>query len=136
MTTPRYINITETAKIVRAELKAAFPRAGFSVRASKYSMGCHLEIVWVDGPTREEVAAIADKFYGTGFDGMTDSTTSKRARSPRPRGVSQQGAWRGLSRAPRLPQRFPKGRTPHRGDGRLPLAHRGGGAAFRRGRRP
>ena len=73
--TARWINTVETAKIIRAALKQAFPRGKFSVRSSQYSIGSHVSIGWIDGPTAKAVEAITDKFYGTGFDGMTDSTT-------------------------------------------------------------
>lgn len=72
----RYINITETAKIIRSELQAAFPGISFSVRCSQYSMGCHIIVRWTNGPTARAVEKITDSRYGTGFDGMTDSTTS------------------------------------------------------------
>lgn len=73
--TREYISITDTAKIVRAELKRAFPTVKFSVRCNQYSMGCHLSVCWVDGPNEDSVREIADRYYGTGFDSMTDSTT-------------------------------------------------------------
>jgi len=73
--TREYISITDTAKILRGELKRAFPAVKFSVRCNQYSMGCHLSIRWTDGPNEDSVRAIADRRYGTGFDGMTDSTT-------------------------------------------------------------
>jgi hypothetical protein len=72
----KYIGITETAKIIRAELKAAFPCVRFSVRAKRYSMGSHIDVSWTNGPNTRSVEAITDRFYGTGFDGMTDSSTS------------------------------------------------------------
>jgi hypothetical protein len=34
-----YISVTDTAKIVRQELKKHFPGVVFSVRSSSYSMG-------------------------------------------------------------------------------------------------
>jgi hypothetical protein len=34
-----YISVTETAKILRGELKKHFPGVVFSVRSSSYSMG-------------------------------------------------------------------------------------------------
>ncbi len=69
------IAITDVAKIIRKELKSAFPTVKFSVRVSTYSMGCHINIGYTDGPPSKAVEAITDQFYGTGFDGMTDSTT-------------------------------------------------------------
>ncbi len=69
------IDINETAKIIRKELKAAFPDIAFSVRCKKYSMGCHIDVDYHDGPPTRAIEAITDQYYGTGFDGMTDSTT-------------------------------------------------------------
>jgi hypothetical protein len=74
--TRRYINITETARTIRSELKAAFPAVKFSVRSQIYSMGSHITVRWSNGPTITAVERITDRRYGTGFDGMTDSTTS------------------------------------------------------------
>lgn len=71
----RYIDIAEVAKIIRSELRAAFPATKFSVRSSRYSMGCNITVSWTNGPTTKAVETITDRFYGTGFDGMTDSTT-------------------------------------------------------------
>ena len=39
-------------------------------------MGCSIDIDWTDGPTKEEVSAITNKYeYGT-FDSMTDCAGS------------------------------------------------------------
>jgi hypothetical protein len=75
MASRKYIDIAEVAKIIRAELKRAFPATKFSVRIERYSMGCHASVRWTDGPAVKAVEEITDRFYGTGFDGMTDSTT-------------------------------------------------------------
>lgn len=72
---PRRFSITETAKIIRAELKKAFPETKFSVRSSVYSMGCNVNVGYLDGPPTEAVESITDSFCGTGFDSMNDSTT-------------------------------------------------------------
>ena len=71
----RYIDIAEVAKIIRGELKREFPKCKFSVRSERYSMGTHISVSWSDGPTVKEVESITDNYYGTGFDGMTDSST-------------------------------------------------------------
>ncbi len=71
----RSIDLKETAKIIRAALKAAFPETKFSVRCQFYSCGQHIEVSYTDGPPAKAVEAITNQFYGTGFDGMTDSTT-------------------------------------------------------------
>ena len=40
--------------------------------STSYSMGCSITVEWKDGPTREAVESIIDKYeYGT-FDSMTD----------------------------------------------------------------
>jgi len=71
----RYINIVDTAKLIRAALKDTFPGVKFAVRASKYSMGSNIDVSWTDGPSTRAVEAITDQYYGTGFDSMTDCTT-------------------------------------------------------------
>lgn len=72
---PKQFNITETAKIIRAELKKTFPDTKFSVRTQRYSMGSHVNVGYTDGPPVHAVEAVTNRFYGRGFDGMTDSTT-------------------------------------------------------------
>jgi Large polyvalent protein associated domain 29 len=74
-TPPRDVDIAEVGRIVRAQLKAAFPGVKFSVRSKRYSMGSHITVYWTDGPSTKRVEAITDQFYGTGFDAMTDSRT-------------------------------------------------------------
>lgn len=69
-----HYSITEVAKLIRAELKKAFPDTKFSVRSQSYSMGCHINISYTDGPPAKAVEAITDKFCGKTFDGMDDST--------------------------------------------------------------
>ena len=71
----RYVDIKETAALIRYELKQAFPKTQFSVRLQRYSMGSHITVRWTDGPSVRQVEAITDQRYGTGFDSMTDSTT-------------------------------------------------------------
>lgn len=62
---------------IRAELKKVFPGVKFSVRSDSFSMGNSIDIGWTDGPTRQEVEAITDKYeYGT-FDSMTDCSGYK-----------------------------------------------------------
>lgn len=70
----RWLSCAETAKLVRASLKEAFPEIKFSVRSSTYSMGASIRIGWTMGPTTEQVDAIVKRFAGSDFDGMTDST--------------------------------------------------------------
>ena len=62
----------ETAQLVRAALKAAFPGVKFSVRSSVYSGGASVDVNWTDGPTAKEVERVAHRFAGATFDGMID----------------------------------------------------------------
>lgn len=68
----KYIAVTETAKLIRAALKEAFPEIKFSVKSRKYSGGSSITVRWNDGPTESQVDAIAEAFQGGYFDGMTD----------------------------------------------------------------
>lgn len=67
-----YISAVATAKLIRKALKsfkADYPEVKFSVNKEG-------RIQWVDGPTQNEVKAIAGKFHGATFDGMQDLETS------------------------------------------------------------
>tara|TARA_R110000868_G_scaffold350752_1_gene612089 strand:+ start:16225 stop:16770 length:546 start_codon:yes stop_codon:yes gene_type:complete len=68
----RYINVVETAKMIRTALKESFPGVKFSVKSSSYSMGASININYVDGPTNAQVKAVISVFEGSYFDGMTD----------------------------------------------------------------
>ena len=63
---------TETASLIRQELKAAFPSVKFSVRSKSYSGGSSINVSWTDGPTSQEVDRVAGSFAGASFDGMID----------------------------------------------------------------
>lgn len=63
---------TETASLIRQELKAAFPSVKFSVRSKSYSGGSSINVSWTDGPTGQEVDRVAGQFAGATFDGMID----------------------------------------------------------------
>lgn len=67
-----YLSCADTAKLIRAKLKATFPGVKFSVRSSVYSGGASIDIKWTDGPTEKLVDAYVAPFAGAGFDGMTD----------------------------------------------------------------
>lgn len=72
MSNREYLSCAETAKLIRAALKESFPGVKFSVRSSVYSGGASININYVDGPTYEQVKAVAGMFEGSYFDGMTD----------------------------------------------------------------
>lgn len=73
MTSPLYITPTDTAKLLRKALKAAFPETRFSVRTDKYAGGSSIDVTYTDGPTKADVEKVADIYAGATFDGMTDS---------------------------------------------------------------
>ena len=68
----RYISVVETARMIRAALKEAFPGVRFTVRSSSYSGGASINVGYTDGPTTAQVRAITGNFEGSYFDGMTD----------------------------------------------------------------
>lgn len=74
-----HISTTDTAKCIRATLKAKFPRTKFSVRSKIYSGGSSIDISWTDGPTAKLVDAYVQPFAGGGFDGMIDMKYSSES---------------------------------------------------------
>lgn len=72
MSNREYLSCADTAKLIRAALKESFPGVKFSVRSSVYSGGASININYVDGPSYEQVKAVAGMFEGSYFDGMTD----------------------------------------------------------------
>ncbi len=69
---PRYVSVTDTAKEIRAALKAAFPGVKFSVRSDKYAGGASIRVYYTDGPALRAVEDVAKQFAGATFDGMID----------------------------------------------------------------
>ena len=67
-----YVSAADTAKILRKQLKPAFPDVRFSVRSKTYAGGASINVNWVDGPTEDEVNAVVKPYEGGGFDGMID----------------------------------------------------------------
>lgn len=74
--TARYISVADTAKLIRAAIKVAFPGVKFAVRSKSYSGGASISINWTDGPTTKEVEAVTGRFAGATFDGMVDLKTN------------------------------------------------------------
>lgn len=72
-----YISTTETAKLIRKELKKNFPGIKFSVRSSQYAGGSSIDVSWIDGPNEPVVSSIVKRFEGASFDSMTDSKSYK-----------------------------------------------------------
>jgi hypothetical protein len=69
---PEYVDPTESARLIRPRLKAAFPGVTFRVRTSKYAGGSSIRVDWTDGPTTKQVDAIVSAYKGGGFDGSID----------------------------------------------------------------
>lgn len=64
----------QAAKLIRSELKKAFPGIKFSVTTETYSMGNSIYISYdKEKLTRIQIESIADKYKAGSFDGMTDS---------------------------------------------------------------
>lgn len=68
----RRLSTAETAKLVRAALKAHFPDVKFSVRSDNYSMGSSVHVSWTDGPADSVVEKVTNPYRGADFDGMQD----------------------------------------------------------------
>lgn len=62
----------QAAKLMRAELKKAFPNVTFSVRSNNYAGGDSVYVRWTDGPVRDAVSEITGKYQYGHFDGMID----------------------------------------------------------------
>lgn len=73
------LGVADTAKLVRAALKDAFPSVKFSVRSDSYSGGASIDIRWVDGPTSAEVEKISRAYEGADFDGTIDLKSYRTA---------------------------------------------------------
>lgn len=70
----QYVMAKDIAKLVRADLKAAFPEIKFSVRSDRcIRVSYDAEVLSAD------VRAVVCKYEGEGFDGMQDLRYSKGA---------------------------------------------------------
>jgi hypothetical protein len=72
-------SLVAAAKNIRAELKLAFPETKFSVRSRRFAGGDSIDVSWIDGPTRDQVESIIDKYSAGTFDGMTDCYSYERS---------------------------------------------------------
>lgn len=63
-----YLTTAETTALIRKALKEAFPAVKFTVRKS----GNSVNVGWADGPSNDQVDAVAGHFSGAYFDGMID----------------------------------------------------------------
>jgi len=62
----------EAAKLIRKDLKEAFPSMKFKVTSESFSMGDSVNVRWMNGPTSKEVDKIIRKYQYGHFNGMED----------------------------------------------------------------
>lgn len=74
-----YIGVTETAKLIRAALKKAFPGVGFSIKSNRCSMGTSITVRFSGDTSTRDVEKITDAYNRTGFDGMIDGSYARYA---------------------------------------------------------
>ena len=78
--TDTYLDVAQTAKLLRTELRTSFPGVRFSVRSNRYAGGSSVDVTFDDVHTdTQKVREVADRFQGVDFDGMTDSTVFRPA---------------------------------------------------------
>lgn len=65
------ITMTEIGAMLRRSLKEAFPDVTFSVRMSR-GRSNSFDVSWTDGPSIDQVDAVAEVYAGSYFDGMQD----------------------------------------------------------------
>lgn len=85
MTTTRQLSThAHAAKLIRQELKKAFPAIAFRVRARSFSGGDAIDIEWSNGPTVETLAKITNKYQYGHFNGMEDIYENTNSRNDIP----------------------------------------------------
>lgn len=89
----RYLTCAETAKLVRAALRRAFPGVRFSVRSDTYAGGASIDVAWTDGPTPAAVERVARRFEGASFDGQIDLKSYHESLLAGPDGTVEQVAY-------------------------------------------
>lgn len=62
----------ETAKMIRKELKQAFPLTRFSVKSDSFAGGNSVDVSWDNGPVTDAVRSIVDKYQYGHFNAMED----------------------------------------------------------------
>jgi hypothetical protein len=72
-----WLSAPEVAKLIRKDLKAAFPGVKFTVRSDRFAGGSSVDVGWTDGPLAKAVDEVVDRYKAQGFDGSTDSTTNR-----------------------------------------------------------
>lgn len=72
------------AKLIKQDLKKAFPDIKFRVVSKAYSMGNAVSAYWIDGPESKEVRLIIDKYQYGYFNGMEDIYENTNSRDDIP----------------------------------------------------
>ena len=72
-----YISTTDTAKLIRSALKAAFPGVKFSVNSDKYAGGSSIRVKYTDGPELAKVEVVAKEFVGSVRDHDADCNITR-----------------------------------------------------------
>lgn len=62
----------QCAKLIRQELKTAFPDIKFRVHSENYSGGDAVNIYWTDGPLHDSIDAIVSKYQYGNFNSSID----------------------------------------------------------------
>jgi hypothetical protein len=68
------LTAAEAAKLIRGDLKKAFPETKFTVRCRNYAGGSSVDVSYTDGPPSAIVTPIAEQYGKRGHDGSDDST--------------------------------------------------------------
>lgn len=67
------VDVAIKSKILKAELKAKFPKIPFNVRTSRYSGGSSINVNWKDAVSPDKINPIVKKYsFDKGSDSMTD----------------------------------------------------------------
>ena len=73
-----HLTCADTAKALRAALRAEFPGCKFRVTSQTYAGGASIRVTWTDGPSRSRVVALADRFAGADFNAIEDIKEYRR----------------------------------------------------------
>lgn len=75
-----WLDAPQVAKLIRADLKVAFPAVKFSVKSSRYSMGSSVSVQWTDGPNVKQVEWVMSTYDFRYYDSHTDYHGTSEAR--------------------------------------------------------
>lgn len=72
------------ANLIKKELKLAFPKIKFEVKSKSFSGGTDINVNYENGPTRQKIYDIVNKYVYGEFNSMDDSYNHKKERSTLP----------------------------------------------------